>query len=150
MTLILQFTRRLIDTNHRIDCLRFPCCRSTDNWGDTSDRSAYISLRTCAKDCTPLVSCKTWPSSAKHETCHWSWILQEKKSYYSAVAPRRLLKTSLEILPMSWKTNRKVLMPLTHITVFKKSPKMSHFKNAILQFSLFFFKSKRCLLCLHC
>ena len=146
MTLILQFTRRLIDTNHRIDCLRFPCCRSTDNWGDTSDRSAYISLRTCAKDCTPLVSCKTWPSSAKHETCHWSWILQEKKSYYSfAAVARRLLKTSLEILPMSWKTNRKVLT-----SQYLKFTKNVSFQKRYLTIFIYFFKSKRCLFWSQC
>ena len=85
----------IINANHRIGCLRFPCCRSTDNWGDTSDRSAYISLRTCAKDCTPLVSCKTWPSSAKHETCHWSWILQEKKNHIIPSLPSRVVSLKL-------------------------------------------------------
>ena len=80
-----------------------------------------------------------------HEFC------KKKKSYYSfAAVARRLLKTSLEILPMSWKTNRKVLMPLTHITVFKNHQKCLISKTLPNNFLNFFFKTKRCLLCSHC
>ena len=70
-----------------------------------------------------------------HEFC------KKKKSYYSfAAVARRLLKTSLEILPMSWKTNRKVLMPLTHITVFKNHQKCLISKTLSDNFHIFYSK----------